>query len=516
MTGAEAVIKTAVAAGIEICFANPGTTEIPLVAATDTVPSVKTVLVLAEGVAAGAADGFGRMLNKPAMTLLHLGPGLANGISNFHNARRAHTPILNVIGEHASWHRAADPPLSMDIEALARTVSGWSRTCESAAEMSKLTVEAFAAAMKGQIATLILPHDYQWTECSDEIATILPPASSPIDRDAVEASARLLRTREKSLILLGGRALLRRGLNAAARIAAVTGCDLLSETLPAHMDRGQGIPAVDRLPYFPEQAIAALSGYKAVVLAGTRAPVSFFGYKGLPSRLLRQDQRICSLAGPGPEVPETLEALAAALDAPATAVSGESFTERHRAATPASRLTGESAAATLAVLQPENAIIVDESVTCSAAYHALAAAAAPHTVLGLNSGSLGLGMPCATGAALACPDRPVINLQADGSAMYTVQALWTQAREGLNITTLICSNRSYEIIRLELTRAGHVPTGKHALALTDLGNPPVDWANVSRGLRVPAASVETTEGLARELTRALSEPGPHLIEMVLA
>jgi acetolactate synthase I/II/III large subunit len=516
MTGAEAVIRTAVVAGVEICFANPGTTEMPLVVALDTIPGMRVVLGLFEGVCAGAADGYGRMLGKPAMTILHLGPGMANGVSTFHNARRAHTPILNVIGEHASWHRSADAPLTMDIESLAGTVSGWLCTCESAGDLSKLTAEGVAEAMKGQIATLILPHDYQWTESPDEIASIPACSPVPIDNDAIEAAARLLRTNGKSLLLFGGRALLKSGLHAAARIRAATGCDLLSEVLPARMERGAGLPAVDRLPYLPEHAMAALSRYQTVVLAGTRAPVAFFGYKNMPSRLLTERQHACLLTGSSVAAPDALEALAEALGAPDTAPGAGSDAKHSRPEPPMGRLTRENAAATLAALQPENAIIVDESVTASATYYPLASIAPPHTMLGQNAGSLGMGMPCATGAALACPDRPVIGFQADGSAMYTVQALWTQAREGLNITTLICSNRSYDILKLELARAGHVPAGKNALALTDLGNPPIGWVSISKGMGVPAVSVDTAEGLARELTKALVEPGPHLIEMVLA
>ena len=517
MNGAELVIKTALAAGIEICFANVGTTEIPLVAALDTTPGIRAVLGLHEGVCTGAADGYGRMLGKPAMTILHLGPGLANGISNLHNARRAHTPILNLTGEHASWHRSADPPLKMDIEALAGTVSGWLRTCESVEDLSRDTAEAVAAAMRGQIAQLILPHDYQWSECTDE--TIRTPAFSfdPLDDAAIEAAARLLRTNSKSLILLGGGALLRRGMHAAARIRAATGCDLLSETFPSHMERGVGIPAVDRFPYFPEHAAALLSKYQVVVLAGTNEPVAFFGYKGMISRLLTEKQQTCSIAGPGEKVWDALEHLADAVGAGSSTILDPTPTAtslRHEL--PTGALDREKVAVVLAALQPENAIVVDESVTSGMAYYSLAAAAAPHSLLTLTGGSLGMGMPCAVGAALACPDRQVISFQADGSAMYTLQALWTQAREGLDITTLICSNRSYDILKLELIRAGNAPLGQKALGLTDLKNPSIDWAKISQGMGVPAVSVGTAEQLVKELAAGLSESGPHLIEMVLA
>ncbi len=515
MNGAELVLKTALAAGVDICFANPGTTEMPLVVALDTVPGVRAVLGLFEGVCTGAADGYGRMLGKPAMIILHLGPGLANGISNLHNAKRARTPILSITGEHASWHRSADPPLGMNIEALAGTVSGWQRTCESVADLSRDTAQAVAAAMRGQVAELILPHDCQWSECADETIVTREFSFDPLDDAVIESAAKLLRTDAKSLILLGGRSLLRPGLQAAARIQAATGCDLLAETFPAHMERGMGIPAVDRFPYFPEHAAAVLSAYQVVILAGASEPVAFFGYKNMISRLLSDKQQTCSLVGPGSNVCDALEHLADAVDAPRTVPDAPATTKRSSQELPAGKLGRNELAAILAALQPENAIVVDESVTASMAHYVLTATSEPHSLLTLTGGSLGMGMPCAVGAALACPDRPVISFQADGSAMYTLQALWTQAHEGLDITTLICSNRSYDILKLELVRAGHAPIGQNALALTDLKNPAVDWVKISNGMGVPAVSVDTAEQLAKELAGAIREPGPHLIEVAL-
>jgi len=515
MNGADLVIKTSLAAGIEICFANVGTTEMPLVVALDTTPGIRAILGLQEGVCAGAADGYGRMLGRPAMIILHLGPGLANGVSNLHNAKRAHTPILSVTGEHATWHRSADPPLGMDIEALAGTVSGWIRTCESVDNLSRDTAEAVAAAMRGQIAELILPNDCQWSECTDE--TIQTPRFSfdPLDDGAIEDAAKLLRANSKSLLLVGGRSLLRRGLHAAARIQAATGCDLLSETFPAHMERGMGIPPINRLHYFPEHAVEVLSKYQVIVLAGTSEPVAFFGYKDMPSRLLTEKQQTCLIAGPGQNVCDALEHLADAVAASRAKVDPAPTAKPLRQELPTGKLTREKLAATLAALQPENAIVVDESVTSGMAYYLTSATAEPHSLLTLTGGSLGMGMPCAVGAALACPDRPVINLQADGSAMYTLQALWTQAHEKLDITTLICSNRSYDILKLELIRSGNAPTGQNAIGLTDLRNPSIDWVKISQGMGVPAVSVDTAEQLAKELAARLRERGPHLIEVVL-
>jgi acetolactate synthase I/II/III large subunit len=516
MNGAETLVKTALNAGIEICFSNPGTTEIPLVMALDSVPGIRAVLSLFEGVCTGAADGYGRMLDRPAMTLLHLGPGLSNGLANLHNAKRAHTPLFNVIGEHASWHRAADAPLTMDIESLAGTVSKWLRTCESASTLSRDTANAIAAAMRGQVSTLIVPQDYQWTECDNRTVRVPQLSFDPADQDLIDRSAALLRTHEPALLFLGGKALRRRGLQAAARIKAATGCDVLSQTLFAHMERGAGIPPVSRLPYFPEHALAVLSKYRSVVLAGLEEPVAFFGYKDMPSRLLTADQQAVRIDGENQDLLEVLEYLADALGAPRkVALESNADSASSKPDLPSGPLTSEKVCMVLAGLQPEGAIIVEEAVTTGGSYYSLTEAALPHSLLTLTGGSIGQGMPCAVGAAIACPDRAVINFQADGSAMYTVQSLWTQARESLNVTTMICSNRSYDILRVELARSGQVSPGKSTISLTNLADPAIDWVKVSLGMGVPAVSVNTGEHLAKELRVALAEPGPHLIEMVL-
>jgi len=369
MNGAEIMAKTAVAAGIEICFSNPGTTELPLVAALDSMPGIRAVLGLFEGVCTGAADGYGRMSDKPGMILLHLGPGLSNGLANLHNAKRARTPVLNVIGEHASWHRASDAPLTMDIEALARTVSGWQRTCESTATLSRDTADAIAAAMKGQISTLIVPQDHQWAECKDAAIGVPQLSFEEIDKTSIDEAARLLRTHGKSLLLLGGTALRKAGLQAAARIKAAAGCDFLSERVFSRMERGPGVPFVHRLPYFPEHAVAALSKYDLIVLAGAKEPVAFFGYKDMPSRLLTAKQTAFSIGGENRNLPEVLERLADALDAPLySALETGSHAKAGRHDLPSGPLTAEKASMVLAMLQPEEAIIVDESVTSGASY----------------------------------------------------------------------------------------------------------------------------------------------------
>ncbi len=516
MNGAELLVKTAVALDVGVCFANPGTTEIPIVMAVDSIPGIKSYLGLFEGVCTGAADGYGRMLDKPAMTLLHLGPGFANGIANLHNARRARSPVLNVIGEHATWHRDADPPLAMDIEGLAGTVSGWWRTCRSAEDIPGDISEAIGAAQLGQVATLIVPNDYQLAESKGRPVKKTGIPFDPIEPNSIDAVAARLRRFEKMALLLGGRALRKPGLEAAARIKGAIGCSLFAPTLPGYMESGSGLPLVERVPYFPEQASAALSGYEAVLLAGAPEPVTFFGYPGVRSRVLSDEQEKIRLCTDRQNVIEALSLLADALGALARLKAGDDLFERERRpALSPGELTAEKACIALAAVQPENAIIIDEAVTTRYSYLAHSPGLPPHGVLTVSGGSIGYGIPCATGAAIACPDRPVIDLQADGSALYTVQALWTQAREGLNVTTLICSNRSYRILQMELHRAGITSFGPNARRLTELTNPAIDWVKVAQGFGVPGVTAGTAEELARELGRALADPGPHLIEMLL-
>ncbi|MCJ7609294.1 acetolactate synthase large subunit [Candidatus Bathyarchaeota archaeon] len=516
MNGAELIVKSAIGAEVEVCFANPGTTELPIVAALDKAPGIRAFLGLFEGVCTGAADGYGRMLDKPAMVLLHLGPGLANGIANLHNARRAKSPVLNVVGEHATWHRDADPPLAMDIESLARTVSGWWRTSKSALDIPSDISDAVTATRLGQVATLIVPHDYQLTECDGYKGKELGSPFDPLEPGSIESAASRLRMFHKVALMLGGRALRKPGLNAAARIQKRIGCDLLAPTLPGYMERGPGLPIVGRVPYFPEQAVEMISHYQAVLFAGAPEPVTFFGYPGVRSRILADEQERIILCTDRQNVVEALEYLADALSAPShPAIDNNLLAKPKRPEMPGGELTAEKACLTLAAMQPENSIIVEEAVTTGFFYFSPPFALPAYSVMTVSGGSIGQGIPCATGAAIACPDRPVIDLQADGSALYTVQALWTQAREGLNVTTLICSNRSYRILQMELSRSGIAPNGPNAQALTELTKPPIDWVRIAQGFGVPGVTVSTAEDLGRELNKALTEPGPHLIEMLL-
>jgi acetolactate synthase-1/2/3 large subunit len=510
MKGSQVLMDTALKHGVDVCFANPGTTEMPLVEAMDAVSGMRPVLSLFEGVCTGAADGYGRMKGRPAMVLLHLGPGLAGGLPNLHNARRARTPVFLVVGEHSTWHRQYDPPLAMDIEALAGTVSGWQKTVASPADIGPATAAAIGASLQGRISTLVVPYDCQYEEAPEGSETVTMAASEPVSESTAAEAAGLLSGGKKTLLLLGGRALGREGLLAAARIKARSGCDLMGEMFPARMERGAGLPDVPRVPYMPEMAFEMLSKYQAVVLAGARAPVSFFGYKNVRVQYLNEHQDVLTLAQEGSDAVPALEMLAQALGAPAAA-PGDVLAQQVSFPVPEGKLTPDKICLALAASQPEGAIVVDEGITTSLVYHPLSSGARPFTLLTLTGGSLGQGMPAATGAAIACPERKVISFQADGAALYSLQALWTQAREGLDVTTLIASNGRYDILRYELMRLGILAPGPAAAALTEL--PAIDWVRVSEGLGVPASSAATAEELMNELGKAFAERGPRLIEM---
>jgi acetolactate synthase-1/2/3 large subunit len=515
VNGAEIILQTAKNAGVEICFANAGTTELPLVAAFDTVSGIRPVLGLFEGVCTGAADGFGRMTQKPAMTLLHLGPGFANGIANLHNARRAKTPLLNIIGEHASWHLAADPPLNMDIKSLAKPVSGWQKTSRSVNTLAKDTADALKATFYGQISTLIVPADYQWAEYEGKNIALPEFEFDSLDHKKIQAAAKLIKKASKPALILGGRALRKPGLDAAAKIKSATGCDLLMITFPAYLDRGAGLPVLKRIPYFPEQASALLAEYDAFIMAGADEPVAFFGYKGGNSLMLAQNQKRLRIDTDRQDTAGALEALAETLGVSTATNTGSVLAKYALPEIPSGKLNSQKLCAVIAALQPEGCIIVEEGVTAGAPYYTMAQTLKPHCHMSLTGGAIGMGMPCALGAALACPERTVINIEADGSAMYTVQALWSQAHEKANVITIICSNRKYFTIEFECRRAGFASLGAAAQALINMDNPPLDWISLSKGMNVPAVCVTTAEEFALALKAALNEPGPHLIEAVL-
>ena len=512
-SGATALLQTAAASGVDVCFANPGTTEMPLVAALDAVPQVRAVLGLFEGVCTGAADGYARLLRRPALTLLHLGPGFANGIANLHNARRARSPIVNLIGDQTSWHLAADAPLTSDIESLARPVSNWVRTASSAEALPSDIADAITAATgpPGSISSYILPADYQSQEVAAQPVTTKQTSTPRVPAERIDEIARKLRDAgPRGVILLGGPALDEAGQRAAARIGSATGARTLVETFPAVWERGAGLPPFERLAYFPEQARENLSEAEIVVPVGAVPPVAFFGYPDQASHLAPPDS-VFPLASPQEDAVPAIEALASALGGREPAAADAPVPDA-----PTGRLNSATVGAALARCLPEGAIVMDESATTGLPFYALSAGAPRHTLMTLTGGAIGQGLPVATGAAIACPDRKVVAFQADGSGAYTLQALWTQARESLDVVTLLCSNRAYRILQVELARAGIAEPGPQALGLTRLDEPALDWSSLARGFGVPATRVETAEALVEALPRALAEPGPQLIEMLIA
>jgi len=515
VNGARALITMLVGGGVDVCFANPGTSEMHFVAALDAVPEMRGVLTLFEGVATGAADGYARIAGKPAAVLLHLGPGLGNGLANLHNAKRARVPMIVVVGDHATYHKQYDAPLESDIDALAHSVSGWVRRTAAALDVGSDTADAIVAATAapGRIATLILPADVSWDDGASPSPRAAVDAHASRPDEAVWIAAKILRAGEPTMLFLGSDGTGEDGLVAASRIAAATGARLLCETFPTRLARGAGRPPIERLGYFAEAAAAQLDGVKQLILAGARSPVSFFAYPGKPSDLVPPGCDVHILAEPG-QATAALTALADEVAPKAT----PNLAPPGRPALPTGALTGVSIAEAVGALLPEDAIVVDESNTAGVTLPAATAGAPRHDWLTLTGGAIGYGLPAAVGAAIAAPDRPVLCLQADGSAMYTPSALWTMAREQLNVTTVIYNNGAYDILRLELQRVGAQaagPPGPRAEALLDLDPPRLDFVALARGMGVPARRATTAEEFTAALADTLASQGPQLIDAVI-
>ncbi|MBX3707753.1 MAG: acetolactate synthase large subunit [Pseudomonadales bacterium] len=515
MNGAEALIRSLVNAGVDTCFANPGTSEMHLVQAIDGVPAMHPVLCLFEGVCTGAADGYARMRGTPAATLLHLGAGLANGVANLHNARRAATPIVNLVGDHGIHHVPYDAPLTADIEGIAAPVSAWVRTARTAEGLAGDGLDAVIAALTprpdpaGNIATLIIPADCAWGESRPGIARPLPARRQPCDPAAIPAAAAGLGPH--SVLLLDGNALSAAGLAAAGRIAAHTGCRVFTVTFPARVECGPGVYPAARLPYFPEQIIEILGGVKQLVLVGAEPPVSFFAYRQLPSYLVPDGCTVVRLNHRHEDGAGALSALAAEVGAIAAAPD----TSAPRPALPNGPLNTRSVSQIMAALAPDDSIVATDSGGGGAAYPVMQRSVRA-TFLSLTGGSIGQGGPVAVGAALACPDRQTFALLGDGGAMYTNQFLWTAAREGLNLITVIFSNRSYGILDVEYRRLGINDVGARAASLFDLSRPDLDWVALAAAQGVPGRRAETCEAFAAALRDALAAGGPHLIEARVA
>jgi acetolactate synthase-1/2/3 large subunit len=516
MNGARSLLTTLVQAGVNVCFANPGTSEMHFVAALSDVPEMRGVLTLFEGVATGAADGYARVAGTPAATLLHLGPGLGNGLANLHNARRARVPVVNIVGDHATYHSRFDAPLESDIPSIARSVSGWYRVAARADDVGADAADAVEAACRppGCVATLVLPADSSWTESSNGTCPPRPRIRpSAVPDDTVAHAARGLATGKRTAILLGGAALRLDGLRAASRIATTTGATLLGETFPTNLARGAGIPAVDRLAYLAEMAQVQLDGVQHLILVGAKSPVSFFAYPGKESDLVPDGCTVQALVQPTEDPVGALEALADAVNAPVDAATPA---PADRPDPPSGALNAQSLATAIGATFPADLIVVDEGNTSGFGVSGATAGAPPHDWLTLTGGAIGFGLPAATGAAVAGGGRRVLCLQADGSAMYTLQALWTQAREQLNVTTLILANRSYAILHMELQRVGADGGGEQSRRMLDLDDPTLDFVSLSQGLGVPAVRVDTAEALVKALEKSYATEGPSLIEAVLA
>jgi len=509
--GAERLLETLVAGGVEICFANPGTSEMQLVSAIGGNDRMRPVLCLFEGVAAGAADGYARMCDKPAATLLHLGSGFSNSMANQHNAKRAHVPLVNIVGDHATYHLKYDAPLTSDVPAHAAICSGWVGVSQSAAELAAAGARAVQAARRGwgRIATLVVPANHAWEEAASAAPALPAEPLAPVPEASVEAVASALGNGKTTAFLLGGRALREDCLAVAGRIAAACGARILCETFPARLQRGAGRVAVERLPYFADQVAPVLAGLQQLILVGAAPPVSFFAYPGKEGWLTPPGCELLTLAEVDQDVAAALETLLAAAPserAPDTAQLQD------KPAAPSGALTPLALAQSLASLMPDNAIVVDEAVTCGLAMFPATLGAPPHDWLTLTGGAIGEGLPLALGAAIACPERKVVALEADGSAMYTIQALWSMAREGTDVTVVIMNNRSYAILNIELARVGAgAPTAK-TLSMFDLSGPDLDFVAIARGMGVRATRAGDAGAFHRQFAEAMATPGPCLID----
>lgn len=518
MNGAQALIEGLLNAGVDTCFANPGTSEMHMVQAIDGNSDMRAVLCLFEGVCTGAADGYSRMRGRPACTLLHLGAGLGNGIANLHNARRASSPLINVVGDHAAYHGHYDAPLTSDIKDIAQGVSAWVRSAATAEGLGQDAVDAVTAAQaalpegEGNVATLIVPADCAWGPGHSVTAQPVERQFQQASADAVAATVQTLQQGgDGVMIYLDGNALLEDGVQAVGRIAEQTGARVYSTTFPARVEAGPGLYPINQMPYFPEQVMAEMQGIHTLILAGAKAPVSFFAYPSLPSSLVPEDCKVVRLAHRHQDVAAALIAVADQLGAPAQPAG---IVAGQRPELPAGEISTLGVAQSVAALAPENSIVATDSGGGRAAYPAMQQAVR-HTWLNLTGGSIGQGGPTAVGAAIACPDRQVFALLGDGGAGYTLQYLWTAARENLNIVSVIYNNGIYNILDVEYRRLGVNSVGERAASLFDLTQPEINWVSLAEGYGVPGQRVTTAEGFNAALQQGIDTDGPYLIEVMV-
>lgn len=512
LTGAEALVQTLANLGVSACFANPGTSEMHLVTALDQEPRIRSVLCLFEGVATGAADGFARVSGVPAMTLLHLGAGYLNAGANIHNAKRAHTPMINVIGDHAVSHLKYDAPLTSDIIGLAGPNSIWIKSVKSAGEAGKLAADAWAASYGPSAGpvSLILHADSAWNEGGTLGGPRTAPALREVYAEEIDAAAGAIKSAKKPVIVMNGTALREHGLKHAARLSA-EGIRMLTDTFYPIMARGAGRFAPDRMQYFAEGAIGDLEGSDLMVVVGTKVPAAFFAYPGKPSVLVPEGCEVLSLGGPESDSAATLAALADTLGADDMAPAAELALPD----APQGDLDAAKVGASIARHLPENAIVSDDGVSNSLMPFLLTATARPHDWMMLTGGAIGQGMPLALGSAIAAPDRKVLCLSGDGAGMYTVQALWSMAREQADVVTVVFVNHSYRILNIELARTGAGNPGPVARDLLHLDGPDIDWVSLSKSLGVTATEARTAEDFDVALKAAFARKGPSLIAAVV-
>lgn len=513
MNGAMSVVQTLLAAGVDTCFANPGTSEMHFVAALDQAPGMRCVLGLQENVVTGMADGYHRIAGKPPCTLLHCAPGLANGVANLHNAHRARSGVVNIVGDQATWHRPFDAPLTGDTIGIAQAVSSWTRTSTSTPDVGRDAAEAVRAASThpGRIATLILPADVSWGDGGQVAAPLAALKPPPIDAAAIDTAARMLREDPRALILLGEGAVLEAGQVLAWRIASHTGATLMGAYVTGHVARVQGRLPLERVPYGMDAALKVLAPYRNILLVNTKPPVGFFGYPGKPSLQHDPNARLHVLSRDDQDPLEALEALADALGAPPVAMPAPAPRPEAASGTP----TIDGVARTVAAVMPENAIVADESISYGRNFYPHSHGAPANDWLHMVGGAIGGGLPMATGAAIAAKSqRRVIGLQADGSAMYTLQALWTQARERLPVTTVLLNNGKYNILIGEYAGVGARP-GETAMSMLDLGDPSLDWVKMANGMGVEAARATDMQTCADLMRGSFRRDGPFLIELMV-
>jgi acetolactate synthase-1/2/3 large subunit len=514
MNGAESLLHTLANSGIEICLGNPGTSEIHFVAALDREPKMRGVLCLFEGVLAGAADGYARMTGKPAATLLHLGPGFANATTFLHNAQKAGSAIVNIVGDHATAHaQYVQAPLTSDIMGICRPVSHW---LHRATDLSMLASDGARAvqaarAAPGQVATLVLPADMAWGEAAGPVPPLPVAPPRKVDTGVIDKIATALKSGKPSALLMRGRCLERAGVEAAGRIAAKTGVRLLHDYFTPRMTRGHGLPEIERIPYFAEDIVENLKGLEQIVLVGAPPPVTFFAYPGKPSWVTPEGCALLTLAEPEEDAVGALEMLAGALDARAPGRKVQRVI--HDVPAHAS-LNAVNLGAIIARLMPDDAIFSDDSITAGMGLHQSLKHGPTHDWLVLCGGAIGDAAPMGVGAALACPSRKVVAVTGDGSAMYSLQALWTMARERLDVVTVICANRTYNILHIELARMGAQNPGPKTLSMVDLGDPVLDFVKMAQGHGVEASRAETTTAFADQFADAMERRGPRLIEAV--